>query len=136
MIIDSSALIAILRDEPDAAVFAHAIQNAETRRISAANWLEAAIVIDASGDAVASRRFDDLIRAADLSVEPVTATQVVIARFAYRDFGKASGHPAQLNFGDCFAYALAKEADEKLLFKGHDFAKTDVAPAYQPLTLL
>lgn len=69
---------------------------------------------------------DDLIRAAGIVIEPMTAAQARIARSAYRDFGKGSGHPAGLNYGDCFAYALAKDFDEPLLFKGADFDKTDV----------
>ena len=129
MIIDTSALIAILRDEPEATSCARAIANALTRRISAANFLEAAIVIDASRDPIASRRFDDLCQEARLIIEPVTEAQARIAREAYRDFGKGSGHPAGLNFGDCFAYALAKATAEPLLFKGQDFGHTDVMPA-------
>lgn len=129
MIIDSSALIAILRAEPDASQMAHAIERALDRRISAANWLETAVVIDASRDPVASRRFDELVQTAELRVESVTPDQARIARDAYRDFGKGSGHKASLNFGDCFAYALAKTAGEPLLFKGNDFGHTDVVPA-------
>jgi ribonuclease VapC len=129
MIVDTSAVIAILRDEPEAMVCARAIESATRRGISAANFLEAAIVIDASRDPVASRRFDDLVRDAQLVIEPVNEVQARIAREAYRDFGKGSGHPAQLNFGDCFAYALAKLTGEPLLFKGGDFPHTDVTPA-------
>jgi len=129
MIVDTSALIAILRDEPEAALYAMAIESAPRRRISAANILETAVVIDGSRDPVASRRFDELVKAAGLIIEPVTEEQARIARDAYRDFGKGGGHPAQLNFGDCFAYALAKATDEPLLFKGGDFARTDVVPA-------
>jgi len=129
VIVDTSALIAILRDEPEAPACAKAIEDASRRRISAANFVEAAIVIDASRDPVASRRFEDLVREARLAVEPVTEAQARIARDAYRDFGKGSGHPARLNFGDCFAYALARATGEPLLFKGNDFAHTDIAPA-------
>ena len=130
MIIDTSALIAILRAEPDAPRFARALATKrEPRKISAANFLEAAIVIDGSRDAIASRRLDDLITKAGVSIEPVTEEQVRIARAAYRDFGKGSGHPAGLNFGDCFAYALAKTSGEALLFKGEDFNKTDLIAA-------
>ncbi len=130
MIIDTSALIAILRDEPDAATYARVIESASSRRISAANFLETAIVIDGSRDPIASRRFDDLCREAELIVEPVTETQARIAREAYRDYGKGSGHPAQLNFGDCFAYALARDQAEPLLYKGSDFSLTDVQAAH------
>jgi ribonuclease VapC len=131
MIVDTSALIAILRDEPEASVMAHAIEEAAERRISAANWLEAAAVIDGSRDPVASRRFDELVDVARIAVAPVTEAQARIARAAYRDFGKGSGHPAGLNFGDCFAYALAKDTGEPLLFKGRDFVHTDVVPALE-----
>jgi len=129
MIIDTSALLAILRDEPEALSCAEAIAQATTRRISAANFLEAAIVTDASRDPIASRRLDDLLKVADIAIEPVTEEQARLGRAAYRDFGKGSGHPAQLNFGDCFAYALAKAVGEPLLFKGDDFRQTDVEGA-------
>lgn len=130
MIVDTSALIAILRAEDDASVMAHAIEEAQTRRISAANYLETAVVVDASRDPVASRRFDELVQTAELRVEPVTHDQARIARDAYRDFGKGSGHKAGLNFGDCFAYALAKSTGEPLLFKGDGFGHTDISPAF------
>jgi ribonuclease VapC len=129
MIIDTSALIAILRDEPDANVYAIAIEKNVNRRLSAANFVETALVIDGSRDPVASRRFDDLISAAQIVIEPVTEVQARIAREAYRDFGKGSGHPAKLNFGDCFTYALARTTGEPLLFKGDDFNHTDIIPA-------
>ena len=129
MIVDTSALIAILRSEGDAASYAEAIASAAVRRISAANYVETAAVIDAGRDPIASRKFDDLLREARFVVEPVTETQARIAREAYRDFGRASGHPAHLNFGDCFAYALARAMNEPLLFKGDDFTHTDVASA-------
>lgn len=129
MIVDSSALVAILRDEPDADMFARALDGDRPARISAANYLEAAIVADAARDPVVSRRFDELIRIAELVVEPVTVEQVRIARAAYRDFGRGSGHAAKLNFGDCFAYALALDTGEPLLFKGDDFGHTGVSSA-------
>ena len=129
MIIDSFALIAILRDEPEAMTCARTIEAASHRRISAVNFVVSAIVIDGSRDPVASRRFDDLVKAAQLVVEPVTEAQARIAREAYRDFGRGSGHPARLNFGDCFSYALARAMGEPLLFKGDDFAHTDITPA-------
>jgi ribonuclease VapC len=129
MIVDTSALIALLRDEEDAAQFSRALAtHSEAKRLSAPNYLETAIVIDGSRDPIASRRLDELIAKANIAIEPVTAAQAQIARAAYRDFGKGSGHPAGLNFGDCFAYALAKTTGERLLFKGDDFAKTDVMP--------
>ncbi len=126
MILDASAVIAILRDEAEAGAFAEAIEAATHRRISAVNYVEAAAVIDCSRDPIASRRFDELLREADVVIEAVTENQARIARAAYRDFGTGSGHPAGLNFGDCFAYALAKAKKEPLLFKGGDFAQTDV----------
>jgi ribonuclease VapC len=126
MIVDTSAIIAILRNEPEAELFAKAIASAKHWRISAVNYVEAAAVIDASRDPIASRRFDEFCREADFTIESVTAEQAQIARGAYQDFGKGSGHPAQLNFGDCFAYALAKARGEPLLFKGQDFKNTDV----------
>jgi ribonuclease VapC len=129
MIVDTSALIAILRDEPEAPSCAHAIENSAVRRLSAANFVEAAAIIDASRDPVASRRFDELIKEARIIVEPVTEPQARIAREAFRDFGEGSSHPAKLNFGDCFAYALAKSTGEPLLFKGDDFVHTDIRAA-------
>jgi ribonuclease VapC len=129
MIVDTSALLAILREEPEAAACASAIESSTVCRLSAANFVEAAAVVDGSRDPIASRRFDDLLEAAEIVVEPVTEVQARTAREAYRDFGKGSGHPAKLNFGDCFAYALAKVTGEPLLFKGDDFAHTDVKRA-------
>ena len=128
MIVDTSALIAILRGEIDAARFARAhAARAQPKRLSAANYLEAGLVIDGARNAIASRRLDELIARANIVIEAVTMEQAVIARAAYRDFGKGSGHPAGLNFGDCFAYALAKATSETLLFKG-DFSHTDIQP--------
>jgi ribonuclease VapC len=129
MIVDSSALIAILHNEPEAKAFAEAVEESSICRISAATFVEAAAVVDGSRNPVLSRRFDDLIRDAEMKIEPVTEAQARIAREAYRDYGKGSGHPAKLNFGDCFAYALARETGEPLLFKGDDFTHTDVAGA-------
>jgi ribonuclease VapC len=126
MIVDTSALIAILRDEPEAESCARAIENSVVRRLSAANFVEAAVIIDANRDPIASRRFDQLVLEAQIIIEAVTEAQARIAREAYRDFGKGSGHQAKLNFGDCFAYALAKVMGEPLLFKGDDFVKTDI----------
>ena len=129
MIIDTSALVAILRDEPEAGVCARAIESAAKRRLSAVNFVEAAVVIDGSRDPIASRRFDDLLKKAQVLIEPVTEIQARLARDAYRDFGKDIGHPAGLNFGECFAYALAKVAGEPPLFKDADFGHTDIMPA-------
>jgi ribonuclease VapC len=130
MIVDTSAVIAVLKEESDAPRFLRALTiSAEPRRMSAANYLEAAIVVDANRNPLLSRRFDDLIVQTEIRAEPVTLEQANIARAAYRDFGKGSRHPAALNFGDCFAYALAKSMREPLLFKGDDFSHTDVAIA-------
>ena len=131
MIVDTSAIVAILRDEPEARTYAEAIAAAKSRRVSAVNYVEAAAVIDASRSPIASRKFDDLFREAGLRIEPVTEAQARIAREAYRDFGKGAGHAAGLNFGDCFAYALAKATGEPLLFKGNDFGHTDISPALE-----
>ncbi|MFY9845790.1 MAG: type II toxin-antitoxin system VapC family toxin [Terriglobales bacterium] len=133
MILDTSALIAILRFEAEAPEFARLIENAAKSaaqpRVSAVSYVEAGAVIDGSKDPVASRRFDELIEEAQIAIEPVTEAQARIARQAYRDFGKTSGHSAKLNFGDCFSYALAKSTGEPLLFKGRDFSRTDVKSA-------
>lgn len=129
MIVDSSALVAILRAEPDAKTLIGKIVASSSNRISAATYLEAAIVIDRDGDPVLSRRLDDFLSEGEIGIAEVTKTQARIARQAYRDFGKGSGHPANLNFGDCFTYALAVEASESLLFKGDDFIHTDIQPA-------
>jgi ribonuclease VapC len=129
VIVDSSALIAILRAEPDAPVYAAALAASEETLLSAANHLETAIVVDSTGDPVASRRFDELLRAARVDIAAVTVEQAHLARAAYRDFGRGSGHPARLNFGDCFAYALTRARDDSLLFKGEDFLHTDLRPA-------
>ncbi len=125
MIIDTSALLAILYREEDAERFVRAIATEMVCRMSAANFLEAAINIDSRGDAEASRQLDFFISQTGIEITDVTAAQVQIARQAYQDFGKGR-HKAGLNFGDCFAYALARETDEPLLFKGNDFVHTDI----------
>jgi len=129
MILDTSAVIAILRLEPEAGRLAEIIEKAQPRRMSAVSYVEAGAVIDGSQDPVASRRLDELIEEAEIAIEPVSEAQARIARQAYRDFGKSSGHAAKLNFGDCFSYALAKSKGEPLLFKEQDFARTDVKVA-------
>jgi ribonuclease VapC len=126
VIVDSSALIAILNDEPDGPALARAIANAEVRLMSAASYLECSIVIDRSPDPVFRARLDDLLRQLEIEVVPVTFEQARLAREAHRAFGRGSGHPARLNFGDCFAYALARERNQPLLYKGDDFAQTDI----------
>jgi ribonuclease VapC len=129
VIIDSSALVAILLDEPGHERFAAAIATARPARLSAASYLEASIVADGKKSPRLSRRLDDLVAASAIIIEPVTERQARIAREAYRDYGRGSGHQANLNFGDCFAYALARDLGEPLLFKGADFAHTDIRPA-------
>ena len=126
MVVDSSALIAILRKEPEAARFTRAILRDPVRLISAANLLEAGIIIDNQSGPSAGRRLDAFVERARIGIEPVTEAQVRIARQAYLDFGRGN-HPAGLNFGDCFAYALAKATGEPLPFKGEDFARTDIS---------
>jgi ribonuclease VapC len=124
MVIDTSAVIAILLAEEDAERYTRAIEMAAQPRMSAASYVEAAVVIDNRGDVLARREFDRFIRRAGIEVVAVDLEQAEIARQAYRDFGKGR-HPAGLNFGDCFSYALAKLIDEPLLFKGTDFSLTD-----------
>jgi ribonuclease VapC len=131
VIIETSALIAILRAEADAEVYTRAIERESDAMMSAASLLEASIIADRSGDPVTSRLFDQLVRESGVAIEPVTAEHARIAREAYRDFGKGSGHPASLNFGDCFSYALAKQRNETLLYKGNDFVHTDVRSALE-----
>lgn len=128
MIVDSSAVLAILFDEKDAETFARILTEADSCRMSAANFVEVAIVVEAQTKNSGSRQFDAFFRRAEIVIEPVTEEQAHIARQAYTDFGKGR-HPAGLNFGDCFAYALAKASGEPLLFKGQDFKKTDIASA-------
>lgn len=126
MIVDSSALIAIILDESDADLYTDALGTVTTPRISAATYVEAGVVADGGQDPVTTRMFDNLISRGGFVIEPFTAEQTKIARTAYRDFGRGSGHPARLNFGDCMSYALAKALDQPLLYKGDDFGHTDV----------
>lgn len=129
MIVDSSAIIAILRAEDDAASYARAIATATTRRLSAASYLECGIVLDSHRDPIISRALDELLDEAEFRIEPVTERQARLARQAYADFGKGSGHPARLAFGDCLSYALATDLREPLLFKGDTFAHTGIRSA-------
>ena len=131
MILDTSALVAILRGEPDRATYSDALARTPrgVRSISAANYLETAIVVDRDPDPFPGRALDRLVRDEGIDIVAVTPEHARIARAAYRDFGRGSGHAARLNFGDCFAYALAVERSEPLLFKGDDFAHTDVRSA-------
>ena len=130
MIIDTSAIIAILKGEPDAERFQAALADAMDQIVlSAASYLEAGIVVDRNASATLSARFDDLLETFAIAIAPVTEAQAKCARAAYRKYGKGSGHSAGLNFGDCFSYALAMEQAEPLLFKGADFGATDVMVA-------
>ena len=128
MIIDTSAVLAILFQEDDAQRYALAIARAESRKMSAASFLEAGIVVDNQLGAAAGRQLDALVARAAIEIEPVTREQAEVARQAYLDFGKG-GHPAKLNFGDCYSYALAKVTSMPLLFKGEDFSQTDISAA-------
>jgi ribonuclease VapC len=128
MILDTSALAAIFFGESEAAQYARLIHDADRCLISAANFLELAIVVEAQIGAEALRQCDMFFRRARIVIEPFTVDQAYIARQAFHDFGKGR-HAAGLNFGDCFAYALAKITGEPLLFKGEDFRKTDIVPA-------
>ena len=125
MVIDTSALIAIFLAEAERRQFLDRIVEAATRLISAANALETGIVLEARRGEAAGREFDLFLVRANLQVVPVDSEQVEIARSAWRKYGKGR-HPAGLNFGDCFAYALAKSSGEPLLAKGTDFSTTDL----------
>jgi ribonuclease VapC len=129
VIIDSSAIIAILREEPERPLFRKILNESKQRRISAATYFELSIVIDSRKNPAMSLAIDELLEQFNIVIEPVTAEQAKIARQAYRDFGKGSGHRANLNYGDCFSYALAKDKREPILFKGDDFRHTDLRSA-------
>lgn len=126
MIVDTSALVAVHEGDPEGAEYLETMRHEDGLKVSAGTLLEASIVLDARQPGRTSRRLDRLV--ADLKIEtvPFDAEQVRAARAAYRDFGRRSGHPARLNLGDCFAYALASLTGEPLLFKGDDFGHTDV----------
>ena len=128
MVIDTSALAAIFLAEPERQLFRDLILQADSRLVSAANVLETGIVLEAKKGEALGREFDLFVARASLHVVPVDGEQIELARSAWRKYGKGR-HRAALNFGDCFAYALAKELDEPLLFKGEDFRHTDIEPA-------
>jgi ribonuclease VapC len=125
MVLDTSALLAILMAEPEAEGFAVAIEHDPIRLVSAGSMLETAIVVESRRGDAGGRELDLLLFKAGISLTPVDAEQVEVARQAFRLFGKGR-HPAGLNFGDCFAYALSRVSGQPLLFKGDDFAQTDV----------
>ena len=128
MIIDSSALIAVAFMESGREVLADAMAAADICRISAATWLESCIVIESTKQAGAIARFEALLDRLSLDIVPVSVELAAEARLAHRRFGRGN-HPARLNYGDCFAYALAKVSGEPLLFKGNDFSQTDIRSA-------
>jgi ribonuclease VapC len=128
MILDTSAVSAIFFNEPEGDHFLQMIRDADRCRISAANFVELSMVIEGQLGAEGGRQLDMFFRRAEIVIEMVTVEQAHLARQAFLDFGKGR-HAAQLNFGDCFAYALAKATGEPLLFKGMDFNKTDIRKA-------
>jgi ribonuclease VapC len=126
MVLDSSAVLAVLFDESERRAFTLAIEHDPRRLISAGNLLESALVAEARRGEPAGRELDLLLHRAEVQIVPVDSEQVDLARSAWRRFGKGR-HPAGLNFGDCFAYALAASSGEPLLFKADDFRHTDIA---------
>lgn len=129
MIVDSSAIIAMIKMEPEVQRFAQIMSASPAVKMSAATYLESWIVVDGARQPVLVRQFEDLLSDFQVRIEPVTVGQAQVAREAYRDYGKGSGHPARLNFGDCFTYALARVTGEPLLYKGDDFLHTDLKSA-------
>jgi ribonuclease VapC len=129
MVIDSSVLIALLLAEPEADGFVAVIAGAPSRLVSAASYLEAAIVMLARSGPDSKEELDRLLAGLSVTIIPFTHEQALLAVTAYRLYGKGSGHPAGLNFGDCFTYALAKFTGEPVLFKGNDFSRTDIEVA-------
>ena len=128
MVLDTSAVVAMLFDEPERESFSRLVATDPTRLISAATLVQTSIVVEARGGPTAGRELDLLLHRAVIDVVPVTESQAELARGAWRRFGKGR-HPAGLNYGDCFSYALAADTGEPLLFKGDDFLATDVTPA-------
>lgn len=126
MIVDTSAIVAILLSEPEAPAFKRLIAEAAVARVATATLVELGVVIDTLRDPIAPGLLERFLADADLRIEPLTVAQALIAREAHRRFGRTSGHPARLNMGDCFSYALARDFDEPLLFKGSDFVLTDI----------
>lgn len=131
MIVDTSALIAILYKELEQAQFVHLLHDAESCRISVANFLELSMVVESQAGSDSARQVDALFRRVGIAIEPVTVEHGMLARQAFLDYGKGR-HKAALNFGDCFSYALAKASGEPLLFKGNDFSQTDIVSAARP----
>ena len=129
MIVDSSALVAIARSDADAERYVRALADAPRPLISAATYVEITIVVEASRRPDEIRIFDETLEEFGIAIEPFTEAHALAARVAYRRFGRGTGHPARLNLGDCFSYALAKATGEALLFKGDDFGHTDIRSA-------
>lgn len=135
MIVDTSALIAILLDEPEAVEFSRRLLDCDDPpAMSTPTFVECAAVIDRRVGPAGRARFDRLTHLLRITLTPLTAEQAQFARAAYRRFGRGSGHPASLNLGDCFSYALAADTGRPLLFKGDDFIHTDITPAHRPTT--
>lgn len=129
MIVDSSAIMAILLEEPESNMFSRLLIASGRSRLSAGGWVELSAVLTRSRRTALFPLLDAIMAKFAIRVAPTSEEQAQIAHKAYRRFGIGTGHPAKLNFGDCFAYALAKETGEPLLFKGDDFAHTDIAAA-------
>jgi ribonuclease VapC len=133
VILDTSVIVALLLAEPDAPAFARLIKEADVVRMSAASYVELAAVIDGRRAAEASGSLDPFLERMRVVIEPLTERQARIARDVNQRYGRGSGHPARLNMGDCFAYALARDLGEPLLFKGNDFAQTDIELVTTPI---
>jgi ribonuclease VapC len=125
MILDTSALLAVLQDEPERRAFNRAIEAADARALSVASWVEASLVIESRYGAAGLHDLDAFVERADIEIVPVDLEQGRLARRAFGRYGKGR-HPASLNYGDCFTYALASQREEPLLFKGDDFGQTDL----------
>ena len=128
MVIDTSAIVAILQNEPERRTFNEAIESAASCSLSAASFVEASMILESRYGSDGIRSLDLLISKASVELAVVDSDQALIARDAFRRFGKGR-HPASLNYGDCFSYALAKTLDAPLLFKGNDFSQTDIVAA-------
>jgi ribonuclease VapC len=133
MILDTSVLVALMLREPESPRLTTLMSTASVRRLSSANYVELAAVIDGKRDPALSGALDAKLRNLKVEIVPFTPDQARIARIAYQQFGRGSGHPASLNMGDCFAYALARDLGEPLLFKGGDFALTDIELVTEPV---
>jgi len=129
MVIDTSALLAILLDEPERRSYNESIEAADSRAMSVATFVEVSIVLEARYGAEGLRALDRFIERAGIDLAPVDLEQARVARDAFSRFGKGR-HTAALNFGDCFSYALARVLGEPLLFKGDDFSQTDIRPSF------